>query len=161
MSLFEKIGEYVAERLYWVAGAAIVAMMLISCADVTLRYFRTGIPGTYELVCLLGSLAAAFAMAHTSVKGAHVAVSLIVQRFPERVQGVIAAFANSFSFIFFFVVTWQSVLYAGELRRTNEVSLALKLPLYPFVYGIAVGAGAITLVLLGDLMRSVRKAGGQ
>jgi len=44
-----------ANRLYWIAGSAIVAMMLLTCTDVVLRYFRKPIPGTYELVCFLGA----------------------------------------------------------------------------------------------------------
>jgi len=40
MNLFEKIASCAARILYWIAGAAIVAMMLLTCADVILRYFR-------------------------------------------------------------------------------------------------------------------------
>ena len=161
MNFLEKMSTYIAHKLYWVAGAAIVAMMLITCGDVSLRYFRLGIPGTYELVCLLGSVAAAFALAHTCREGAHVAVSLIVRYFPERIQGIIATFTNSLSVIFFFIVSWQSVLYGNELRVTKEVSLALKIPLYPFVYGIAIGAAAITLLLLSDLLKSISEVYGK
>ena len=53
MNFLEKSSAYVARTLYWVAGGAIVAMMLITCGDVSLRYFRMGIPGTYELVYTL------------------------------------------------------------------------------------------------------------
>ena len=52
-----------ARILYWVAWVAIVVMMLLTCADVVLRYFRKPIPGTYELVCFLGAAAVAFSMA--------------------------------------------------------------------------------------------------
>ena len=161
MNLIEKSAAYVARKLYGIAGAAIVVMMMLSCIDVSLRYFRMGVPGTFELVCLLGSVAAAFAMAHTMVEGGHVAVSLIVRYFPERVQGVIASVTDSFGIIFFLIVTWQSVVYGNELRVASEVSLALKVPLYPFVYGIAFGAAAITFVLLGSLSGSLREVFGQ
>ncbi|MBW2642040.1 MAG: TRAP transporter small permease, partial [Deltaproteobacteria bacterium] len=46
MNPLEKITPTMASRLYWVAGSAIVAMMLLTCTDVVLRYFRKPIPGT-------------------------------------------------------------------------------------------------------------------
>ena len=81
MNSFEKISHDLAKKLYWVAGTAIVAMMLLTCADVVLRYFRRPIPGTYELVCFLGAAAVAFAMAYTSVEKGHVSVRFVVDLF--------------------------------------------------------------------------------
>ena len=86
MHFFEKLGQILAKKMYWVAGTAIVAMMLLTCADVVLRYFRRPIPGTYELVCFLGAVAVSFAMAHTSIEKGHVSVSFIVSLFPSRLQ---------------------------------------------------------------------------
>ncbi len=39
-------------------------------------------------------------------------------------------------------------MYAQKLRRWGEVSMTLELPYYPFVYGMALGAFAVCLVLL-------------
>jgi len=72
MNSFERISRGLAKKLYWVAGTAIVAMMLLTCADVVLRYLRRPIPGTYELVCFLGAAAVAFAIAYTFVEKGHV-----------------------------------------------------------------------------------------
>ena len=85
MNLLEKISHALAKKLYWIAGAAIIAMMLLTCADVVLRYFRRPIPGAYELICFLGAMAVAFAMAHTSVEKGHVAVSFVVSLFPQKI----------------------------------------------------------------------------
>lgn len=161
MNLFEKIASCTARILYWIAGAAIVAMMLLTCADVILRYFRRPIPGTYELVCFMGAMAVAFAMAHTSIERGHVAVSLVVRLFPERIQALIEVITISFGFIFFAFLAWQSVLYASDLHASGEVSLTLQLPFYPFVYGIGLSAGAVCLVLLVDFFNNLTKMFGK
>ena len=83
--------------MYWIAGTAIVLMMLITCGDVVLRYFRLPIPGTYELVCFLGSVAVSFAMARTSMKKGHVAVSLIVRLLNQRIQLIIESITTFLS----------------------------------------------------------------
>ena len=150
-----------ASRLYWVAGSAIVAMMLLTCTDVVLRYFRKPIPGTYELVCFLGAVAVAFAMAHTSVEKGHVAVSFVVSLLPQRIQGLIESITTSFGLIFFVLIAWQSVIYANDLRLSGEVSLTLELPFYPFVYGISFSAAIVCLILLSDLFKSFFKLFGK
>ena len=95
-----------AKRLYWVAGVAIVVMMLLTCADVVLRYFRKPIPGTYELVCFLGAAAVAFSMAHTSVEKGHVAVTFVISLFPRRIQGLIESITTIFGLFFFSLIAW-------------------------------------------------------
>ena len=161
MNIFERIATNLARKLYWVAGTAIVAMMLLTCADVILRYFRRPIPGTYELVCFLGAVAVAFAMAHTSVERGHVAVSIVVRLFPKRIQDLIESITGSFGFALFALIAWQSVIYANDLRAYGEVSLTLQLPFYPFVYGIGFSAAAVCLVLLADLFKSLMKVFGK
>lgn len=144
-----------------IAGIAIVLMMLLTCADVVLRFMRRPIPGTYELVCFLGAVAVAFAMAHTTVQKGHVAVSLVVRLLPQRLQGLIEMLTGAFGFILFALVAWRSVLYANSLRATGEVSLTLQLPFYPFVYGIGFSAVAVCLVLLTDLFKNLMKVCGK
>jgi len=169
MNFLDKISKDLAKILYWIAGSAIVIMMLLTCTDIILRlgvtlYHRYDlwflspfkpIPGTYELVCFLGAVAVSFAMAHTSVEKGHVAVSLIVQLLPERVQAIIGSITTSFGFILFALLSWQSVLYANDLRSSGEVSLTLELPFYPFVYGISFAAVAVCLVLLVELFMNL------
>lgn len=175
MDFLEKISKDLARILYWVAGIAIVSMMLLTCADVILRLGVTvyhkyhwfflspfkPIPGTYELVCFLGAAAVSFAMAHTSVEKGHVAVSLVVRMFPERIQAIIDSITSSFGFILFALISWRSVLYGNHLRASGEVSLTLQLPFYPFVYGIAFAAAALCLVLFVDLSKNLAKVFGK
>jgi len=170
MNPVEKPVKKLAVYMYYVAGAAIVIMMLITCIDIVLRLSVTlnteygwgflaafqPLPGTYELVCFLGSTAAAFAMAHTLVESGHVAVSVLVRLFSQRIQAIIQVVTGSLSFIFFGLLCWQSILYAQKLQKYGEVSMTLELPYYPFVYGMSFGAFAVCLVLL---LRIIEKGG--
>jgi len=152
MFSFQKHSLLLARRLDMVAAVAIFAMMALTCVDVFLRYFfRKPIPGTYEIVALLGAVAVSFAMAHTLAKKGHVAVSLIVQMFPKRLQGIVESFISIFGIVLFGLITWQSILYGMDCQRAGEVSLTLELPFYPIIYGVAFGAAVVCLVLIVDL----------
>lgn len=171
MRTFERSANGLARIMYYVAGVAIVSMMLLTCADVLLRFGVTlyhayrwefledikPIPGTYELVCFLGAVAVSFAMAHTSVEKGHVAVSLLVRLLPERIQAIIESVTCFLSLILFSMISWQSVLYGNDLRATGEVSLTLQLPFYPFVYGVAFSAGGVCLILMVAFSKNIAR----
>ena len=155
--MIEKASIKLVTVMYWIAGIAIILMMVITCGDVTMRYFRRPIPGTFELVCFLGAVAASFAMAYTSVKKGHVSVSLLVRLFPPRTQAVIGVITELFSLVLFSMLCWQSILYGNDLRAANEVSMTIELPFYPFVYGMSFAAAAVCLVLLVSLSHHIKK----
>jgi len=158
MFSFPKNSLLLARRLDMIAAMAIVAMMSLTCVDVFLRYFfRMPIPGTYEIISFLGVVAVSFAMAHTLAEKGHVAVSLVVQLFRKRLQGIIESIIAIFGIILFGLIAWQSVLYGMDCQRAGEVSLTLELPFYPIIYGVALSAVVVCLVLLVDLGNALGK----
>jgi len=171
MKRFEAGVKKISEYMSLIAGAAIVIMMLLSTADVLLRlggplYSKLGwwflrflqpIPGTYELVSFLGTVAAAFAMAYTSIEGGHVSVSLVTRLLPKRERMILQIITNLLAIIFFGLLSWRSILYAEELRFYREVSMTLQLPYYPFVYGIAFASFAMGVVLITYIINDIKE----
>jgi TRAP-type C4-dicarboxylate transport system permease small subunit len=141
----------------YVACLAVVVMMLLSCADVALRLFGIPIPGTYEMVGFLGAVIVAFALAYTSLQKGHVAVEVIFEKLPLKVQCFISSAGDLIGAALFGLIAWQSLLYGADLRHSGEVSLTLQMPIYPFVYGTAIGSGLLALVLIIDAIRSFRR----
>jgi len=167
---FESGIKRLAEYMSYIAGAAIIIMMLLSTADVLLRLgsplyskfkylflsFIQPIPGTYELVCFLGSVAAAFAMAHTSIKGGHVSVSLVTRLLTDRTRTIIQIITNTLAFVFFGLLSWRSILYARELKFYGEVSMTLQLPYYPFVYGVSFASFVMCIILITYIINDIK-----
>jgi TRAP-type C4-dicarboxylate transport system permease small subunit len=158
MKLLEKISNQTALVLLYVAGAAVFAMMFLTCADIMLRFFRRPIPGTYELVAQLGGIAVAFAMAHTTAVKGHVAVSIIVGRFKERTQSIIDGATSFLGLCVFAIASYKLFLMGREYQLSNHVSATLQLPLYPIVYSIAGSLAVVCLVLFTALAGHVKKA---
>jgi len=156
MVRLEKQIDNLSSAFNWLAGGAILIMMLLTCADVVLRFFRHPIPGTYEIVGLMGAVGASLALAYTTVKKGHIAVEFLTRRMPEKVQFIVAAASDMVSTLLFGIITWQSTVYALDLKRTGEVSLTVGIPVYPFVFSIAIGCFLVCFVLVTDLYRSVK-----
>jgi len=146
-----------AKKINWIAAGAVLAMMLLTTADIVLRAFRRPIPGTYEIVGLMGSLAVSFSLAYTSIEKGHIAVDFLVNRFSAPVQALICATNALTATLLFAVITWQSILYGTDFLLRGEVSMTIQMPIYPFVYGVAAGCGLLCPVMLVDFLSALRK----
>ena len=125
-----------------------VAMMGITCADIAMRLFRRPILGTYDIVEFL---------AQTTVKQGHVAVQLIVARLSPRVQKFIYVITHLLSIALFALLAWECVRYGNDLQASGEVSMTLQLPFLPVLYGIAMSAVMVCLVLAADIVLALTR----
>jgi len=139
------------------ACIAVIAMMLLSTADVVMRLFGKPIPGTYELVGFLGTIVVSFALVFTSMEKGHIAVEILVEKLPQRAQLSIEAVCNLIGALLFGVIAYQAVLYALDMKQSGEVSLTLQMPPYPFIFGIAAGCALLCLLLVADFIKSVQR----
>jgi TRAP-type C4-dicarboxylate transport system permease small subunit len=145
-----RLENWVARLASWfngVASAAVVGMMLLTCLDVVLRFLRHPIPGTYEIVGMLGAVFVSFSLARTTVDRGHIAVDFLVQRLPAKIQNIVEAVNAGICALLFIVVSRQCLLYALDLKSSGEVSMTLQMPIHPFVSGIALGCTMLSLVL--------------
>lgn len=142
------------------ACVAVIAMMLLSTADVFLRLFWKPIPGTYELVGFLGTIVVSFALAFTSIEKGHIAVEILVEKLPQRAQLALEGFCDLIAALLFGMIAYQAVLYALDIKKSGEVSLTLQMPAYPFIFGIAVGCALLTLLLAADVLKSLQRTIG-
>lgn len=157
----EKSITKTADLFNWVAAAALVGMMLLTCADVVMRRsLNHPIPGTYEIVGLMGALLIAFALAYTTFQKGHIAVEFLVQKLSKKMQRAIDAVNHLLGIILFVILSWQSVLYAMDLKESGEVSMTVQMPIHPFVFGIATGCALVSLVMALDLYKSLKRLSG-
>jgi len=130
----------------------LVVMMLLTTADVTLRYiFNRPITGAMELTELMMAVLVACGLAYAAVHKEHIRVELIISRFSPRAQAVINAITCFFSLGIFSLITWRSILYAEYLRLGGVTSAVLLIPVYPFVYVVAFGSALLCLIFVCNL----------
>jgi TRAP-type C4-dicarboxylate transport system permease small subunit len=139
------------DSLNLVAGFCLVGMTALTCADVILRLFRHPILGTYEIVEFLGAAVAAFAMAHTTMQRGHVAVEIVVMQHPPRVQKAVYVITHLLSLFIFVLLSIECIRYGNDFRTSGEVSMTLRFPFYPILYGISLASMAVCLVLVVDV----------
>ena len=138
-----------------VGGAALLLLVLLATANVTLRFFHAPYAGTYELVSFLGALVTAGALAHTQRRKDHIVVDILSEKFPPAVKRFLDAINFAVTALLFGVIAWQIWAWGDKIRTGGELSETLKLTYYPFVYAVAVGFGLLALVLAVDLLKTI------
>ncbi|MBW2109059.1 MAG: TRAP transporter small permease [Deltaproteobacteria bacterium] len=153
--VLEKVSEVLNRVLLGVAGFFVAAMIVLTCANICFRILWVPVSGTFELMGYFGAVATALALGFTQIKRGHIAVDIVVQRFPKRLRTLLAGINGLVCMAFFGVVTWQIAEYAITLFRTGEVTETLRIVYYPFTFAVALGFGVLCLVLLTDFLRAI------
>jgi TRAP-type C4-dicarboxylate transport system permease small subunit len=158
MAFFEKAVYLVTKYCDRIAQAGVVSMMSLAVINIILRLVWKAITGTYDYIVFMGAILVSFAVAYCALQKGHIQVELLVSRFPRRVQGIIGVITGILSLGIFSLVTWQSLILAGDMHRSGDVSMTMLLPFYPYIYGLAFGIGLLCLVILMDLIKEFTKA---
>jgi TRAP-type C4-dicarboxylate transport system permease small subunit len=148
----------VSRLLHFIAGMALVFIVVLTTSDVVLRAFKRPILGTYEIVTFTGAVVILFALPLSSWIRSHIYVDFFILKFSRRVQNVFHVVTRCMGISLFLLFGWNVLKYAADLQRTAEVSVTLKLPFYPIIYAMGICCFVQCLVLLCDL---VKIAGGE
>jgi TRAP-type C4-dicarboxylate transport system permease small subunit len=150
MDRLEKFAYCLSNWLSWIAGAGLVAMLVLVVTDIiAAKSFRWPIPGGIEMV--------GFSIAQTQVLHGHIEVEFLVARLPQTARKAIDSIVYLFGMVLFAVLAWKSYDFGRMLRASGEVSMTQEIPFYPFVYGIAFCSISVFLVLLVQLLRAATK----
>lgn len=156
--MIEKLVEVLSAWLCWVSALCIVGMMLLTSSDVVVRYLGYPIKGTYDIVGLLGALVVALPIARTQVLNRHVSMDFMAQRKSRIARGIAQLIAFILGIAAYALIAWQLIAFAAKLKSIGRVSDTMEIPLYPFVYAIAIAFILTCLVLLVQLFLFVRPA---
>lgn len=140
------------------ATTALILMMFLTASDVFCRYFlNSPIPGAMELVEYLMAIVVPFSIAYCALQKSHVAVDLIVDHFPKRLQGICHYFVTLPAIGFILVISWQNYLSIFDTYDSNLTSAVLLIPAYPFIIPIVIGTFVFAAILVVQLFASKTK----
>lgn len=132
-----------------IASVILFLMMILTILDVVLRKLASkSILGTVELTEFMLVILVFFSLAQTEVLDGHVKVDLVMSRFSARVQGLMDMLTQFVCFVLALLITWSSLDYSEKMRLSEEVTQDLLIPIYPFIYFVALGCLVLSFTLL-------------
>ncbi len=154
-----KILNQITERLTNIAMIAIVAVMLLTVADVFMRYvFTKPIIGVFEMTEFGMIVMTFFAIGTVTLLRKHIAVDLVVERLPPRGQAILDVITLALGLAICLVLSWRGFVEGVLTQRLDIVSGQLDIPESPFRYILAVGFAVVCIVALLQLIESISKA---
>ena len=141
------------------ASIVLAAMMLITVADVFMRYFlKRPILGTTEITENMMVCLTFFGLAWCAAQQSHLRVDLVMSRFSPRVQALVDGMTTLAGLFMVALIAWRSLVEAIAVQQLNIVSSLLRIPAYPFYYVITLGSALLALVMVAQVIQHFGKA---
>ncbi len=157
MTRFRNVAIKLSRAMNWVACIAVAAMMVLTCSDVVGRYLGHPVRGGYDLTGLFAIVIYAFPLAYTQFMRGHVAVDFLAQKLPNKLRGILAFIISFFSLGLFLLIVWQSFELGNFYLENKKVTMTEHIPLSPFVYGVSLACVPLCMVLLIDMVDSIKE----
>ncbi len=140
------------------AGIALVVMAGITCLEIFTRaVFNKPILGSVEIVEFLCLIATAASLGYAQKRKAMIAVEIVYDRCPEPVKLVLDILTQVLSIFLCLVISYQTYLYAENIKLSKQVSLTLELPYFWLVYFMAFCFVVAAVVILLELVETFKK----
>ena len=137
---------------------ALTGLMVLVTVNVILRkVFNSPILGTYDLTGFLTVIVIGCGLAYCSIENGHIEISLFVDKAGVKVRKWITAAGQVISFLILSVYTYALFVLASRLMRANEVSVTAQIPVYPFVYFLALCFFVFALTVLIKIFDELRR----
>ena len=132
----------------YVAGAVLLALMLLTTADVAGRYFfNAPIDGVFDLTHFAVSIMTFLGLAYCGFRGGHVAIELLYDRLARPVRRVLNRGINLAGCILFAVIAWRTAVQSIDVREFGEASQLMEIPFFPLYWLVAFGAALFAWVM--------------
>lgn len=156
MNLYDRIVSSIAHVMARIGVVVISAMMLLTCADVVLRYFGYPIRGAYDITCVLGSVIFALPIAYSYIKGYQVSVNSVFRRTPRAVRVLVDSIVCLFGMAITLMISWRATYLGYDLYVKGRVTDTIPIPLWPFICVMVLGFFVYCLVLLAGHLKSLK-----
>jgi TRAP-type C4-dicarboxylate transport system permease small subunit len=156
---FRKLNQSMSRWAERVGIFAFLLMMAITCIDVAgAKLFRMPVFGALDIVMNAQLIAISFGAAMTLIFDRHIQVEFFVPLLPKRLQHILECMVHFIGFSLFVLIIWRLFAHGYVLQVDGEESPTAGLPVFPIVYGAAVGSIPVCLVFLERFIMTILKA---
>lgn len=149
MNWLKRIIDLSSKALGAIGNTALMVMMVIMVADIALRYLlNIPLMGSYEIVEFLMVIVVFFQLAQTEQEDGHIRVTMLVDRFPKKVRQSLNVLLLLLSSAIMGLAGYAAVIQTFVVKGKNLTSAVLFIPVYPFVFLLAIGSFMFMLTLL-------------
>jgi C4-dicarboxylate transporter DctM subunit len=141
-----------------ISAAIILLMMVLTVADVFLRYlFSKPIPWNFDLQILLIVGVVYLGIAYVQIHRRHIRIDLVSSRLSENSQLWLQLFSDIIFFGFSALIAWQMSLETWDAWVIKDYLESItRLPLWPAKGALTLGIGLLSLNLVINIYNDIR-----
>ncbi len=140
-----------------VAALALIAMVLVICANVLMRRLGSPFLGAFDIVRLCGAVALSCAIPATTAGKGHIAIEYFFHRLNRRGRRVVDALVHGLMAAGLAVAGAQCWRAGIGYRRSGEVTMTLQVPVFWVAWVMAASCVLAALVSLYHLSHPGRE----
>ena len=156
--------EQIVRWCNYAGRGILLALMCFITVDVVMRYlFKSPIKGDVEIDEFGLVIVVFLGLSYTAVVKGHVSVDFFVSKIAPRKRAIIEVINNFVGTAVFALIAWEGAQSALQSMMWNEVTDALRLPVYPFRFFVTLGSVLLCLVLITHIVQGIsqiRKGAG-
>jgi TRAP-type C4-dicarboxylate transport system permease small subunit len=159
LNKLEKLNQRISGWFEWVGISALLLIMVITFVDVVgAKLFTWRVPGAIDLVQVSQAVAIAFAATMVLILDRHVRVTFLIDRMPRRAKEITAIIIHFLELGIFILIVWRLFVFGHYMQTGGEGTGTIRIPLYPFGYGMAVALIPFCLVIIVRIVASLARA---
>ena len=162
MLLIKKIVGVCCEIAAKIGMLAIFILLVLTVGDVAGRFiFNKPIAGTFEVTKILFALSVFFSFPVAQFRGENLGITLLYDKFPIRVKGILDFISALISMAMFSVAFWQTLKYAARMKAAGSITSVLRWPMFPWIYIASIGLLILVVALVWDFVVSIKELKGE
>ena len=136
-----------------IAGLLLAAITVLVFVSAIGRYaFAAPIPDAFDVARLMLGVAMLWGFASVGYRGAHIKVDLVAELLPARIRAWLDVVAQLVLLLFTVLLAWMLLGRVESAFASNESTFDLRLPVWPWLAAIWLGAVASVLTILSRIV---------
>lgn len=151
--------EKIIKVLGIIATASIIILMILTTADVVMRYiFGNPIKGAYEVSEMFFLTAVFLGLAYTQLFREHVNADLLVSRLSKHTNLILETIMLLLALFIYALFSWKGMEAFWSSFAEGEYRWGLiRIPLWPARLMVPLGVSVLCLRLIGEIIINFRK----
>ncbi len=140
------------KKMRALAAICLMGMVVVTCSDITVRFFGSPIFGSEEIVSFLLTLVIALSLPYSHLEKIHVGVEIVFRLLKPKVQIVLKILTDFISMLLMAAITVMMFNYWYDKWQSGEVSMNLEFPEYLIVFVLAACFLILNFFIIRDII---------
>ena len=146
----------ISKYLLWAGIFFMMVIVFVTGIDVIGgKLFTWRLLGAIDIVQLSQAMAMGFGVALALIEGRHVNVEFLVNKLPVAAQRILGVIINLIGLLLFILITWRLSVFGYSFFTTKEATATIYIPIYPFIFALALACIPVCLIFLSSLLKSI------